>query len=216
MKENKGFTLVELLAVIVILAIIMIIAIPSVLSTVETAKQKTMMEFYQKVLNAVERKYIEDSNFKNLPRPGKYQHYIYDIKKDLDIPSTGDFFGYAMASVNGSKVTYEVTLANENYVLYSESKKQKEVTPDDLIEREKMDEFYKNATAGEITNLNQITIDYYVKFIVDYTLCAGGDHDYYIEASTGRVVGHNSYKPEKWVGGECKDNNIWDILDSIR
>ena len=38
MKNKKGFTLVELLAVIVILAIIMIIAIPAVLQTMESAR----------------------------------------------------------------------------------------------------------------------------------------------------------------------------------
>ena len=44
-RNNKGFTLVELLAVIVILAIIMIIAIPSVLATMSTARKKTFEEF---------------------------------------------------------------------------------------------------------------------------------------------------------------------------
>jgi len=45
MKKGKinGFTLVELLAVIVILAIIMIIAIPSVLNVTEQAKQKSFI-----------------------------------------------------------------------------------------------------------------------------------------------------------------------------
>jgi type IV pilus assembly protein PilA len=44
MKKKKGFTLVELLAVIVILAIIMIIAIPAVLNTMQTARKKSFME----------------------------------------------------------------------------------------------------------------------------------------------------------------------------
>ena len=39
--KNKGFTLVELLAVIVILAIIMVIAIPSVTNSSGAAKEKT-------------------------------------------------------------------------------------------------------------------------------------------------------------------------------
>ena len=38
--KKKGFTLVEVLAVIVILGIIMIISIPSVFSTLETARKK--------------------------------------------------------------------------------------------------------------------------------------------------------------------------------
>ena len=98
MNKEKGFTLVELLAVIVILAIIMIIAIPSVLGTVETAKRKTMLEFYQKVVTTTERKFIEDSNFRSLPHAGSVNHYLYDIKKDLDIPSTGSFAGFVAVS----------------------------------------------------------------------------------------------------------------------
>ena len=49
MDKRKGFTLVELLAVIVILAIIMIIAIPSVLDTLDTARKKTFIEYVFKV-----------------------------------------------------------------------------------------------------------------------------------------------------------------------
>ena len=55
MKKN-GFTLVELLAVIVILAVIMIIAIPAVLSTMKTAKSKGFMEYLQKVSNTAQKK----------------------------------------------------------------------------------------------------------------------------------------------------------------
>ena len=38
MKKKNGFTLVELLAVIVILAIILVIAVPQVLSSIESAR----------------------------------------------------------------------------------------------------------------------------------------------------------------------------------
>lgn len=39
-KNNKGFTLVELLVVLVILTVIMAIAIPSITSTLERSKEK--------------------------------------------------------------------------------------------------------------------------------------------------------------------------------
>ena len=59
MKDRKGFTLVELLAVIVILAIIMIIAIPSVLNTLEIARKKTFIEYVTKVYETGLNKYLE-------------------------------------------------------------------------------------------------------------------------------------------------------------
>ena len=39
MKKRNGFTLVELLAVIVILAIILVIAVPSIMSTIKDARK---------------------------------------------------------------------------------------------------------------------------------------------------------------------------------
>ena len=44
MKNKKGFTLVELLAVIVIISILMLLAIPSVIRYVESSKEKTFIE----------------------------------------------------------------------------------------------------------------------------------------------------------------------------
>ena len=60
-KTNKGFTLVELLAVIVILAIIMIIAIPAVLQTMQSARQKTFKEYVTKVYTAAQNSYLSET-----------------------------------------------------------------------------------------------------------------------------------------------------------
>lgn len=40
--NKKGFTLIELLAVIVILAVVMVVTIPSVLSSISTAREKSL------------------------------------------------------------------------------------------------------------------------------------------------------------------------------
>ena len=39
MKKKKGFTLVELLAVIVILAVILVMAVPQIMSVIESARK---------------------------------------------------------------------------------------------------------------------------------------------------------------------------------
>lgn len=56
-KNKKGFTLVELLAVIVVLAIIMIIAIPQVMESMNAAKKNSFKIYAQKVLNTASAKY---------------------------------------------------------------------------------------------------------------------------------------------------------------
>ena len=47
MKKNKGFTLVELLAVIVILAIIALIATPIILNVISDAKKQAALESFK-------------------------------------------------------------------------------------------------------------------------------------------------------------------------
>lgn len=53
MKNKKGFTLVELLAVIIILSILVIIAVPNISGALNAAKNK---------LSDVEKKHIEDAS----------------------------------------------------------------------------------------------------------------------------------------------------------
>ena len=61
MKNKKGFTLVELLAVIAILAILVIIALPNVLSMFRNAKKNTFADEVQNLVKSAENKYLTNS-----------------------------------------------------------------------------------------------------------------------------------------------------------
>ena len=111
-KRRNGFTLVELLAVIVILAIIMIIAIPSVLDTLTTARKKTFLEYIDKVAASTQTKYAEDTLKGEV---SSSSNVMYDIKKDLGFSSTGGFEGYSL--ITAEKEIY-ITLHNEEYSVY--------------------------------------------------------------------------------------------------
>ena len=114
MKKNKGFTLVELLAVIVILAIIMIIAIPSVLSTLTTARKKTFVEYIDKVYQAAEKKVLSKEMLGE-----KTSCVLFDITSDLGIDNTGDFKGYVIPVKDSGKYKYFITLWDNNYMVYA-------------------------------------------------------------------------------------------------
>ena len=120
-KIFRGFTLVELLAVIVILAIIMIIAIPSVISTMKTAKNKSMINFAQKVLNQTEKVYLEKSNFGGLPRPSQTTTYVFDIRKDLGFTNSGSYFGISDITLyDDNSYTLGITMSDdENYLVFT-------------------------------------------------------------------------------------------------
>ena len=59
MKNNKAFTLVELLAVIVILAVILVIAVPQVLDVIDTTKVGSLESSAKLIANSAEKKYAE-------------------------------------------------------------------------------------------------------------------------------------------------------------
>ncbi len=61
MKDKKGFTLVELLAVIAILAILVIIALPNVLKMFRDAKVNTFTREVQNIIRSAEDKYVSSS-----------------------------------------------------------------------------------------------------------------------------------------------------------
>ena len=127
-NTRKGFTLVELLAVIVILAIIMIIAIPSVLGTMTIARKKSFVEYVTKVYMAAQNKYMSAQTLgqKNLGSSliGTYHReyfYIYNIKTDLGLENTGDYKGYVIVekpnSTDRNKPRFYVCLCDSDFAL---------------------------------------------------------------------------------------------------
>ena len=113
-KIEKGFTLVELLAVIVILAIIMLIAIPAVLSTLEVARRKAFIEYTDKVANLAEQKTLSTEL---LLETSSNECTIYDITKDLDLSSTGDYKGYILVKKTNTGKEYIITMWDDNLML---------------------------------------------------------------------------------------------------
>lgn len=124
-KSKKGFTLVELLAVIVILGVIMVIAIPSVLETMEVAKVKSLQEYGQKVKTNGESKYLVQKEFEGLtpPESSDVQLYVYDIKEDLDLTNTGNYKGVFLMFKFGDRFFEKVELDEDD------SKRMKPNTP---------------------------------------------------------------------------------------
>ena len=116
MKKNKGFTLVELLAVIVVLAIIMIIAIPSVLDTLSTSRVRSFSIYARKSVTATEKTNAEEELAQKITGKGIY---TYSIKDDIGFSSTGSYDGYIVVDncTQDTKQFY-VYLSDGTYMVY--------------------------------------------------------------------------------------------------
>ena len=110
MKNRKGFTLVELLAVIVVLAIIMIIALPSVLTAMDNAKKSSFVVEARKILNQAMSQVQSDE------LSGQTIKSCYSLS-DLGIEGGGKYKG----SVSVSGTTYTIYLFDGNYAVQGKS-----------------------------------------------------------------------------------------------
>ena len=81
-KSRHGFTLVELMAVVVILGILAAFAIPKVMGSVKMAKDKTDNANITTLQSAVERVYTETGSFPSTLEGLKVSGHMRTIPKD--------------------------------------------------------------------------------------------------------------------------------------
>ena len=115
MKNNKGFTLVELLAVIAILAILVIIALPNVLKMFNDSKKNSFLTEAKTVYSEVSKKYISESMKGNkltyvsseddtkLDMTGKSLKYCVLLNADGSVKSMKVSNGEWIAELSGNK-----------------------------------------------------------------------------------------------------------------
>ena len=138
--KNKGFTLVELLAVIAILAILVIIALPNVLKMFNESKEKIFLTESKLVFKEAINQTIKDRNFSDVI----YCKSMNDEVNPLDM-SGRDIYYYIKANVNDNTGTI-IVWDNERYAKYKGDKLDSSV----LDNAEKITDDIKNATCDNI------------------------------------------------------------------
>ena len=118
MKNKKGFTLVELLAVIAILAILVIISLPNVLQMFNNAKLNTFGTEVQAIYKQVETDFLQDNLYDSGPRfycsgnrTGKNGKSSSDCK-NLNMTTTKEY--YVEVDSNGT-ITY-IGVKDKSYI----------------------------------------------------------------------------------------------------
>ena len=128
--NNKGFTLVELLAVIIVLAVILVLVVPTVLTQMNSAKKRSFSMYGQRVLSNAQTIYQTYSLMGGeLPtglvrgtgtNAGKFCISI----KNLGMANTGSYDGYVIitgpnAMNTESVATYEIYMSDQTDYVYN-------------------------------------------------------------------------------------------------
>ena len=123
--KNKGFTLVELLAVIAILALLVIIALPNVLKMFNQAKKDTFLTESKNIYKEISKKYISET------MKGNKINIISNTNNKLDLESNNLKYNVKLNN-DGSIKEFEVS--NGTYCLSGKFNNLSELTTDKITE----------------------------------------------------------------------------------
>ena len=150
--NRKGFTLVELLAVIAILALLVLVAVPNVLSMFNKAKKDTFLTEAKNIFKESANKYISD-NMHNSNEGNIYCKSETDSKNPLDM-EIGDTYYYIEKDSTGKTIKF-VAWNSSGYVtkIVGDNVMLNDVTNDNMTESSVRDITCNNV----LTNLEVIS-----------------------------------------------------------
>ena len=112
MKNNKGFTLVETIAVIIILGVVLSIAVPSITNVVKSTNKNRMISDAETFISEV-KEYVESDTIGNTPKDNKYK--LVNIKSKLSKSPYGGNYNMESSFVIINNNSYTVCLTDDKY-----------------------------------------------------------------------------------------------------
>ena len=120
LKNKKGFTLVELLAVIVVLAIIILVAMPAVMSAMDKARRNSLINEANEIVKIAQSAYSEETMDATAGVVGG-EAYCYSIgwlkEKGYLEKNLSNYSGGILLNVVNGVATYNIFLDNGMYYI---------------------------------------------------------------------------------------------------
>lgn len=110
LMKKRGFTLMEVLAVIVVLAVISFIAVPITLNLIEESRQNSFRNSTNGMIKSIEMYYVENAGTSESLDLGNI-----DTMKALDFTGKAPTSGYAYITSDG---IISILMYNEKYISY--------------------------------------------------------------------------------------------------
>ena len=138
MKNKKGFTLVELIAVIALLAAILLIVMPNIVRTFDNGKVKAFATLVQDVYRQAEKDYAEDYAFneeRNAYCDSDSADYLYDEYGIECKPlKYNDETAYYYITLDNRGKVSSIMVGNEDYCYVPEDDPNINIDMDDIIQ----------------------------------------------------------------------------------
>ncbi len=113
MKNNKGFTLVETIAVIIILGVVLSIAVPSITNVVKSTNKNRMISDAETFISEV-KEYVESDTIGNTPSDNEYK--LGNIKSKLSKSPYGkEYKADSYVKIDNNNNSYTVCLTDGEY-----------------------------------------------------------------------------------------------------
>ena len=101
--NKKGFTLVELLAVIVVLALLMVVVANTALPALNNAKKKSLIVYTQRLAEKAQEQFIMGDY-----GDGSSSKGVYTVSKLMGSDAEGNYKGSITVEYNGTTETYTI------------------------------------------------------------------------------------------------------------
>ena len=184
---KKGFTLVELLAVIAILAILVIIALPNVMGLFNDAKEQSFQTETKEILKVVEQQWMSDSLFSTGAKT--YAKCNGCTGKQLDLTGRDNLEYYVVVDKGGNVDEFYVTDGTYQYSYVRPAGETKGLKPEGIKDVKKIAEI-DNQEVFAITPSGVETGNVVVLFVTDENP-ARNDGNFFVGSNVSGVNSRN-------------------------